>query len=140
MIKLLPLTKFDLDFLLEVRNDPSTRNNLENDSIFTLEQCLEWYKQKNPKWFIVENNNNKVGYFRTNGDQIGCDIHPNFRRNGFAKMAFQYYLSNVDSASLWVFEDNFAKKLYQDLGFKETGETKKIRDRNYVYMKWKRSK
>jgi hypothetical protein len=43
MVTLRPLIKEDLQFLLEVRNDESTRFNLENNSIFTLKQCEEWF-------------------------------------------------------------------------------------------------
>jgi hypothetical protein len=43
MIKLKPLTKEDLPFLLEVRNNESTRKYLENDSVFNLEQCTKWF-------------------------------------------------------------------------------------------------
>ena len=44
MIELQPLKKEHLNFLLEIRNDDSTRNNLENNSIFTLENCEEWFE------------------------------------------------------------------------------------------------
>ena len=40
----------------------------------------------------------------------------------------------MDTAYLWVFDDNFAKILYQELGFKEVGEQKIIRDRKYIKM------
>ena len=38
-ITLLSLLESDLPFLIEVRNDESTRSQLENDSLFTLEEC-----------------------------------------------------------------------------------------------------
>ena len=126
----------DLKFLLDVRNDDSTRKFLENDSIFIYEECLNWFKTNNPLWFIIEVDNKPVGYIRTNGSEIGCDIHPNFRRMGFAKEAYQEYLKDKDFASLWVFEDNFAKKLYEKLGFKHSGLTKIIRNREYIHMIW----
>jgi len=49
-------------------------------------------------------------------------------------MAYETYLEDKDYASLWVFEDNFAKNLYQDLGFIPTGNSKKVRDRYYTQM------
>jgi hypothetical protein len=134
MIELRPLTESDLEFLLEVRNDSTTRNNLEDNSVFTLEQCKVWFLSTNPKWYIIQNKGINIGYFRTNGNEVGCDIHPNYRRKGFAKMSYQYYLKKIDNASLWVFDDNFAKKLYKSLGFKENGEQKLIRNRKYVKM------
>ena len=134
MISLRPLIKTDIKFLLEVRNDPSTRNNLENNSIFTLEDCEKWFQTLNFPWYVVTSNGTPVGYVRTNGDEIGCDIHPNYRRNGYARQAYKLILKEMRTASLWVFDDNFAKILYQNLGFNETGEQKIIRGRNYVNM------
>ena len=134
MIKLKPLLKEHLSFLLEVRNHETTKYNLENDSIFSLEQCEKWYETLIYPWYIISKNNTLVGYIRTNGDEIGCDIHPNHRRNGYAREAYKLILKQMDIASLWVFDDNFAKILYQELGFKETREQKIIRDRNYIKM------
>ena len=134
-MKLVPLKKSDLSFLLEVRNHESTRKNLENDSKFTLEQCKAWYDSINPLWFIIYNSyGDKVGYFRTKGSDIGCDIHPKFRRKGYARKAFEIYLQNKKYATLWVFEDNFAKDFYTTLGFIESGKTKTIRGKNYLHM------
>jgi GNAT superfamily N-acetyltransferase len=132
------LSIWDLPFLLEVRNDETTRMNLENDSIFTLEQCAEWFLDTNPNWYIIEVNGNKVGYMRTNGDEIGVDIHPEHRRKGYAREAYKLYLKNKQYASLWVFVDNFAKTLYTELGFVENGNFKIIRNRNYVQMIFKK--
>jgi GNAT superfamily N-acetyltransferase len=136
MIKLRLLTENDLSFLLEVRNDESTRQFLEHDSKFTLKEALKWFRGGQPKWFIIEVNRTSVGYIRTNGDEVGCDIHPNFRRRGYAKMAYELYLQDKDYASLWVFEDNFAVKLYEKLGFTPTENSRIVRDRNYIQMEY----
>ena len=45
MIYLKSLTESDLPFLLEIRNDDSTRCNLENNSKFTLKESLEWFRE-----------------------------------------------------------------------------------------------
>jgi hypothetical protein len=132
------LNKNDLPFLLEVRNDESTRENLENNNIFNLKSCEKWFENLKSPWYIIESEGEKVGYFRTNVDEIGCDIHPNHRRKGFARMAYENYLSDKDYATLWVFEDNFAKDLYESLGFLPNGEIKKIRERNYIRMTYER--
>ena len=137
MVILRSLTKEDLPFLLEVRNDYSTRNNLENNSTFTLEQCKNWFDNLKSSWYIIEVNKVSVGYLRTNGDEVGCDIHPDFRRKGYAKMAYELYLKDKTYASLWVFSDNFAKDLYLKLDFKETGERGFVRGRNYIKMEYK---
>lgn len=136
MINLRPLTENDLPFLLKVRNDDSTRQFLENNSKFTLKQSLKWFRETQPKWYIIEVNRFSVGYIRTNGDEVGCDIHPNFRKKGYAKIAYELYLKDKDYASLWVFEDNFAIKLYKKLGFTPTGNSRILRDRNYIKMEY----
>ena len=136
MVNLRPLTEDDLKFLLEIRNNDSTLQFLENDSKFTLEESKSWFENTQPKWFIIEINRVPVGYIRTNGDEVGCDIHPNFRRRGYAKWAYELYLQDKDYASLWVFEDNFAIKLYKKLGFTPTGNSRIVRDRNYIKMEY----
>ena len=136
-MKLIPLKKNDLPFLLEIRNHESTRKNLENDSKFTLKQCTEWYNSTNPLWFIIYNSyDDKVGYFRTNKSDVGCDIHPKFRRKGYARRAFETYLKDKKYATLWVFEDNFAKNLYVSLGFIESGKIKTVRSKKYIHMEY----
>ena len=136
MIYLKSLTESDLPFLLEIRNDDSTRCNLENNSKFTLKESLEWFRETQPKWYIILHQGVPVGYIRTSGDEVGCDIHPNFRRRGYAKIAYETYLEDKDYASLWVFEDNFAKEFYEKLGFYTTWKSKIIRERKYVKMEW----
>ena len=137
MIQLRFLTKEDLPFLLEVRNDYSTRNNLENNSTFTLEQCENWFANLTSPWYIIVNQQlEAVGYLRTNGDEVGCDIHPLHRRQGYAKAAYQEYLKDKTYVSLWVFSDNFAKNLYLKLGFKEINESGFVRGRSYIKMEW----
>ena len=124
----------DLEFLLEVRNHESTRNFLENNSIFTIDQCEKWFKKLSSPWYIILVNELKVGYIRTDDNEIGCDIHPDHRRKGYAKKTYIKYLENRDFATLWVFDDNFAKKLYLELGFMENGEFKIVRGRKYIRM------
>lgn len=131
------LVESDLPFLLEVRNDPTTRINLENDSVFTLESCTEWFSKTNPIWYIIEIDGNNIGYIRTNGDEVGMDIHPKYRRKGYAREAYKLYLKDKEYASLWVFVDNFAKNLYTELGFVENGNSKIIRNRSYIQMIFK---
>jgi ribosomal protein S18 acetylase RimI-like enzyme len=134
-VTLLPLLESDLPFLIEVRNDESTRSQLGNDSLFTLEDSTQWFKKEQPEWLLIINHNlTRIGYMRIDGDTIGIDIHPNFRRKGYARLAYQKYLEDTDYADLWVFEDNHAKKLYEELGFVETGEYETLRDRKYLKM------
>ena len=135
-VKLRPLTINDLSFLLETRNDDSTRFYLEDDSVFNFEECKEWFKTLTSPWFIIEINNIRVGYLRTKDNEVGCDIHPNFRKKGYARMAYNEYLKDKDYAALKVFEDNFAKSLYLSLGFKKSGDEGLIRGRKYIKMEY----
>lgn len=138
MVKLRKLEYEDLEFLLEIRNHSSTRQFLANTSTFTLDECREWFKNLSESYYIIENENgDMVGYFRTNGDEVGCDIHMNFRRMGYARQAYLEYLKDKDVASLYVLETNFAKKLYESLGFKETGKFVQCDDRGkHLEMIW----
>jgi len=136
VVSLIQLTENDLPFLLEIRNDESTRQFLENDSVFTLKESLKWFRDNQPKWYIIKVDKISVGYIRTLGNEVGCDIHPNFRKKGYAKMAYELYLQDKDYASLWVFEDNFAVKLYEKLGFTSTGDSRIVRKRNYIKMEY----
>ena len=103
-----------------------------------MEECKEWFKNLKSFWWIIckEETLEKVGYFRTEGNVIGCDIHPNHRRKGYARAAYKKYfeMSNRVNLELDVFEDNHAKSLYEELGFKETGEVEFIRGRKYLKM------
>ena len=140
-VTLLSLRESDLPFLIEVRNDESTRSQLGNDSIFTLEECKVWFKKHKPNWLIIKNSNStKVGYMRVDDNMVGCDIHPNFRRMGYARLAYQKYLKDIGYAELFVFEDNHAKKLYEELGFVGTGEYEILRDRKYLKMIYNQTK
>ena len=133
------LNKLDLPFLLEIRNHESTRVNLEDDSIFDIDQCIKWFKTLTSPWFIIEVDNKPVGYIRVKGDLIGVDIHMDFRKKGYAKQAFKEYLKDKEHAALWVFNDNFAKELYLQLGFFETGNIKDIRGKSYIEMNYTKS-
>ena len=57
-------------------------------------------------------------------------------KKGYARAAYKKYLEETHRSNLEldVFEDNHAKKLYEELGFKETGEVEFIRGRKYLKM------
>ena len=100
-VRLHPLVKTDLKFLLEIRNHESTRSQLKNDTIFTLEECEKWFENLSSPWYvIVDEDLLRVGYFRTDGDVIGCDIHPNFRRMGYARSCLLYTSPSPRDATL----------------------------------------
>jgi len=95
-----------------------------------------WKEEKYGKFGYVRQNMTEV-----NGEEmveIGVDIDPKHRRKGLARAAYVTLLRDLDKASLWVFEDNFARNLYFELGFRDTGETQINRGRKEYRMVWKR--
>jgi len=129
IVKFRKLVEKDLPFLLEIRNNDSTRKFLRDNRVFKLDQCKNWFGKLESPFFIIYDSlsKNDVGYFRTDGVSIGCDIHPDYRRMGYARLAYLEYLKDNPYATLWVFKENFAINLYLDLGFKLTGNSQIIR-------------
>ena len=82
---------------------PGDLGSSENNSAFTLESCTEWFSKTNPIWYIIEDTN-RVGYIRTNKDEVGIDIHPMYRRMGVStrltqereKIAIEYACTKID--------------------------------------------
>jgi ribosomal protein S18 acetylase RimI-like enzyme len=129
MVKLREITLDDADFVLEIRNDLSTISYLHNTSKFSKEEFVKWFKEYQPEWYIILNNETPVGYVRTKwisrGEvlQIGADIHPAFRRQGLATKAynsvFEKYKPN-NRFELEVLDNNsIAIELYKKIGFIE---------------------
>ena len=50
-------------------------------------EILNWY-------IIIDEDLYWVGYFRTDGNVIGCDIHPNYRRRGYVEL-YQRFTKNI---------------------------------------------
>lgn len=123
----------DIEFFLGVRNQST--EYLHNDTKFTIDEAMGWFKKTNPKFFIIELGTKPIGYFRTsNWDTenktlyLGCDIHPNYRGFGFAQLAYKEFINvlfleyKIETIQLEVLENNDrAKHIYQKLGFNEIG-------------------
>lgn len=129
-ITLDPAVFDDLQFINSIRNDDSTRKNLRNTDIITLKDTQKWFEETKPNWFIIKINDQSVGYIRTSHNTketicIGCDIHPNFRQNGYAYLAYKTLLAHLYEESyivIWleVFKTNErALSLYKRLNFIE---------------------
>jgi len=138
----------DLVFVNEIRNDESTRNRLKNPEKISIEKTYEWFDKSDPGWFIIEVKNTPIGYIRTSSDTgeticIGCDIHPDHRRQGYARKAYESYIPKLYQNGyiiVWleVFDDNFpAKKLYESLGFEKIG-SRLVNNKEYLAMVHKR--
>jgi len=132
MIKIRELVESDLEFLVEIRNE--CRNFLHNASEFSLEDCKEWFKNFSPKFYIIESDGTRIGYFRTSDWQqdscwIGGDLHKDFRGKGLMKSSyfelFEHLRSlNVKTVFLSVLSFNeVAFNLYEKLGFQTTSIT-----------------
>ena len=97
-ISIREMAEADLKFVNSTRNILSTREWLENSGEISYEETLSWFRSKKPKWYIVSANSEPVGYLRTSDNTgksmcIGCDIHPDHRRKGYAREAYQNFMS-----------------------------------------------
>ena len=120
------LTADDLSFLVEVRNE--CKNFLHNATEFSLEECKEWFKKTSPKFYVIENEGIRIGYFRTSEWQqdscwVGGDLHKDYRGKGLMKSAYFKLFQllkdmNVNTVFLSVLSFNeVAFNLYKKLGF-----------------------
>ena len=126
------LAEEDLPFLLEVRND--CRNMLHDNRVFTLGECQAWFRDRQPEFYVVRYQGERVGYFRVSNRRVedrsayvGADLHKDFRGRGLARPAYHAFLvmlrdeQHIAVARLEVLSHNaLAYGLYQKLGFIET--------------------
>lgn len=133
----------DRKYFLRTYNEESTRYQFESDKIL----YKHWYKtiisRVSSIWFVIELNDLRVGLFNTfmrnDKPHWGICIQKEYRRKGIASLAIKEYLKVLDEklidSYIDCFDDNPALKLYKSLGYKETGEVKIIRDRNFIELK-----
>jgi RimJ/RimL family protein N-acetyltransferase len=127
MITLRDLQERDLAFLVDVRNE--CRNFLHNASEFSLEECETWFRKTSPTFYVIENNGNIVGYFRTSEWKesscwVGGDLHKDYRGKGMMKSAYSVLFERlkekgIETVFLSVLDFNeVAINLYEKLGFR----------------------
>lgn len=136
------IEKEDLGILKELHNDQSTFLNLYNIDFVDEESQLEWWKNlhknKNDKRYVIcfsENPKEVIGRLRIqkinynhNNCEVGLDILPYYRSKGLGiksyemllEFLFQHFNMNMVYLKVGDFNPN-AKKLYEKVGFKETG-------------------
>ena len=126
------LTYDDLEFFNIVRNSAASGGYLHDNSVHDLASCQTWFvKQPRQSYLLLQHDDVSIGYFRQSYDgrfMIGMDLHENYRGLGHAKPAYELYfeylrarLDLCEVVHLEVLSTNLrAKKLYEDLGFKET--------------------
>jgi len=74
-----PMTESDLQFMLDIRNES---HDLMNDNrIFTLDECIEWYHSTHPENYVVSVGEDvgimRVRRYKQHGQsaEVGGDIH-----------------------------------------------------------------
>lgn len=126
----------NLPRVLEIRNDPETYNFLHTPKVFSLEECQKWFSETNPIWYVIEEDNVIIGYIRTSdwdyvnkSIMIGCDIHKDYRRKGYAFKAYTTFIERLKNAGWNVVKLSVLKtneraiKLYKKLNFKTVIES-----------------
>jgi ribosomal protein S18 acetylase RimI-like enzyme len=143
-IFLRPMTREDLPSVNLIRNHETTRSFLRNTNTISLDETYAWFDNTHPNWWMIINNQEIVGYVRSSLDTketicIGCDIHPDMRKRGFAKSAYKNIISKLYKEGylvIWleVFTNNIAAlKLYQKLNF-QVINTRKVGNREAAVM------
>lgn len=134
MISFKLLEETDLEFLNEVRNH-CAEEYLHDSRTFSLNDTLNWFKNTQPQYYIILNQNEKIGYFRlsnystTNRNiYIGADLHPKFWGKKLAYPSYVKFIDylfnkyNLNKISLEVLSTNIrAYNLYKKLGFVQEG-------------------
>ena len=129
-MEFIKLTYNDLPFLNEVRNECAVEY-LHNSDTHTLEQTQEWFNKTNPEFWVIWENGERVGYFRTSewsfenkNCYVGADIHKNCRGRGLGYEAYIKFLPflfnkfELHKISLEVLSTNKrAISLYENVGF-----------------------
>lgn len=122
-LKIFPLKREEIPFVLEIRNHLSTKIHLDDNREFTLEQGFAWFDTYKPDWYSIYLENVFIGYIRTLAGSIGCDIHPDYRGFGYGRHALNWIIcqklaKNENKIWLQCFADNtVALDLYHSLGF-----------------------
>jgi len=125
-----------------LHNNPSTWMNLLNIDFIDEEDQIEWWKnlhkKKNDQRYVIcfaEKTEEIIGRLRIQNInwlhkncEIGLDILPEYRGKGFGKKNYEMVLEflfnhyNMHMVYLKVADFNpNARKLYEKVGFKETG-------------------
>ena len=131
----------DLEWFHSVRNNPETFKYLHSGRAFSLAETKEWFRDAKPLFWVASQAGvpgvfdrfasfRRVGYFRTNhvnytagSIQIGMDIAPEFRGQGFAEPAYEQFINFLETHLFKTFtlevlsHNHRAIHLYEKLGF-----------------------
>lgn len=136
------IEKEDLEILRRLHNDETTFLNLLTIDLIDEESQIEWWKnlhkKKDDKRYVIsfaDNPNEIIGRLRIqninylhDNCEVGLDIIPKYRGKGYGVKSYEMILKflfehmNMNMVYLKVADFNpNAKKLYEKVGFKETG-------------------
>ena len=136
------IEKEDLEILQKLHNNPTTYLNLLNIDLVDEEGQIKWWKnlhkKRDDKRHIIcfaDKPNEIIGRLRFqninylhNNCEVGLDILPEYRGKGYGIESYQMLLEflfnhmNMNMVYLKVADFNpDAKKLYEKVGFTETG-------------------
>ena len=130
MVEFRKITKDDLYILNCIRNT-YCKEFLHDSRYFTVNETKEWSEKTKPDYYIIFNDDIRIGYFRLSNYSrenrniyVGADIDPNWTGKGLGYLAYikflpflfeEYILNKV---SLEVLSTNErAINLYKKLGF-----------------------
>ena len=153
-ISMRPIEAQDLEKVRKLRNEQSTWQYLSDASLISESMQHQWFdnltRTLDERYYTIEKKKGGtfLGVIRTDqidfknrSIRVGCDIILSERGKGFGTMAFQmilrYFFIYNSFHRIWlcVLENNeIAKKLYINVGFKEEG---KLREAIWREGKWK---
>lgn len=147
MITFRPLSRDDVPFLTEVRNE-CAEQYLHTSSKFSVDDAYKWFDNNKPMFYTILYNDIKIGYFRiTNYSAvnknlyIGADLHKDYRGKGLAFDAYRKFIPylfdhyNLHKISLEVLSTNIrAYNLYVKLGFVPEGAKRDEVLKNDMYV------
>jgi len=147
MISFRPIEFDDCEFLNSVRNE-CAEQFLHDSTKYTLEQSQRWFYTLDIPYYMVFNEQDKIGYFRLTSYSkvhhniyIGMDIHKDFRGKGLAYESYRRFIPflikeyNLHKVKLEVLLTNqTAYNLYLKLGFTTEGVKRQEVYKNGKYV------
>jgi RimJ/RimL family protein N-acetyltransferase len=141
------ITSQDVIFVNSIRNQYA-KDFLHDSRTFTNYQAFEWFSKTNPDFWIIFDQDKKIGYFRlsnyskfNNNIYIGADISPEFKGLGYGKESYKKFIPfifkkyNLNKISLEVLSNNeIAISLYKKLGFVQEGVKRGEVNKNGYYI------
>lgn len=147
MITFRPMQFEDCEFLSSIRNECAEKY-LHNSTLYSLKETQQWFYTLKVPYYIVYNDNTKIGYFRlanyssvNHNIFLGMDIKQEFRGKGLAFESYRKFIPylidqfSLHKISLEVLATNIrAYNLYIKLGFVKEGLKRQDALKNGEYI------